>query len=68
MGNKDFEVQCACCGLRISNWTGSTPCCGSIAYLVNEDGSVSKRMSIFVSFNGGEISSREIDFEDGRII
>ena len=36
---KDFFVKCNCCNQILTNWVGSTPCCGSIAYSCNEDGS-----------------------------
>jgi hypothetical protein len=35
---KDFIVECNVCGQRYVNHVGSTPCCGSIAYLVDENG------------------------------
>lgn len=27
---------CNVCGQRYYNWVGSTPCCGSFAYILNE--------------------------------
>lgn len=44
---EDFIVECNVCKKCLKNWTGSTPCCGSIAYIV-EDGKVSEKMSMFV--------------------
>jgi hypothetical protein len=38
----NFIVECNVCRQRYENWTGSTPCCGSIAYLVGESGKVLK--------------------------
>lgn len=35
---QDFYVKCNVCKQILSNWIGSTPCCGSIAYSCNEDG------------------------------
>ncbi len=49
MKEKNFTVECNVCKQRYDNWSGSTPCCGSIAYLVNEDGEVSKRVSLYTS-------------------
>ena len=48
MKNKEegFTVECNVCKQRYNNWTRSTPCCGSIAYLV-EDGIVSKKVNLF---------------------
>ena len=37
MTDKDFTVECNCCKQQYDNWVGSTPCCGSIAYLIDED-------------------------------
>lgn len=52
----DFIVQCGCCENRYHNWTGSTPCCGSIAYIV-EDGKVTNKLALFASINGGDINT-----------
>ncbi len=46
---KDFYVECNVCKQRLKNWVGSTPCCGSIAYMVNDDGSVSKDFVLYAS-------------------
>lgn len=35
--NKEFWVECNVCKTQLQNWAGSTPCCGSIAYLVEDD-------------------------------
>lgn len=51
----DFTVKCNACGLTYENWTGSTPCCGSIAFLV-EDGQVTKKISLFASLSGEPIA------------
>lgn len=34
---KDFIVVCNVCGTVYTNWVGSTPCCGSIAYLIDDN-------------------------------
>ena len=49
MKEKDFTVECNVCKQHYVNWTGSTPCCGSLAFLVNEDGNTSKKISLFSS-------------------
>lgn len=49
MEDKKFTVQCDQCRQQFDNWVGSTPCCGSIAYLVGEDGEVSKKVSLYTS-------------------
>jgi hypothetical protein len=59
---KDFYVECDVCKQRLKNWSGSTPCCGSIAYMVDDDGTVSKELSLFASINGGEIKPTKIKF------
>lgn len=57
---ESFVVECAVCNQHLENWTGSTPCCGSIAYLV-EDGKVSDKISLFVSLGGEPIKPNIID-------
>lgn len=44
---EDFTVQCDVCGQYYQNWVGSTPCCGSIAYKVDEQGN---KTSTFILF------------------
>ncbi len=51
---EDFWVECNVCKNQLLNWTGSTPCCGSLAYLV-EGGVVTKNISLFASINGLDI-------------
>ena len=34
MKKDDFWVECNVCKRRLKNWVGSTPCCGSIAWVV----------------------------------
>ena len=48
MKNKeeDLTVECNVCKQHYINWRGSTPCCGSLAYLV-ENGVVSKKANMF---------------------
>jgi predicted ATP-dependent serine protease len=58
----DFIVECNVCGRHLHNWTGSTPCCGSIAYLVDKDGKKTDEMNLFVSVNGGPIKPATISF------
>lgn len=52
---KDFTVECNVCKQHYENWIGSTPCCGSIAYLVNEDGETSQKVSLYTSVGAGII-------------
>ena len=47
--NTDFWVECNVCKTRLKNHVGSTPCCGSIAYLVKEDGEVTKSFMVYIS-------------------
>lgn len=56
----DFWVECNVCKNHLLNWTGSTPCCGSIAYRVLDNGEISKNFMVFTSMNGGPITSTEI--------
>jgi hypothetical protein len=51
---KDFEVQCAVCGQIYTNWVGSTPCCGSIAYVIGDDGKPTETIVLY-----GKISDDE---------
>lgn len=46
-GPEDFWVECSVCHTHIKNWTGSTACCGALAFLV-EDGKSTGKMSLFV--------------------
>jgi len=50
----DFWVECNVCKTQLKNWTGSTPCCGSLAWLV-EDGKPTNKISIFASLNNNAI-------------
>ena len=49
-----FWVQCAVCKTQYANWVGSTPCCGSIAYLM-DDGKPTKNITLFGSVDEGPI-------------
>jgi len=51
---KDFWVECNVCKTQYKNHVGSTACCGSIAYLV-ENGKKTKKITLFASVDGGEI-------------
>ena len=51
----DFWVECNICKQQFKNWVGSTPCCGSIAFIV-ENGKTTNKLSLFASINGGEIN------------
>lgn len=64
MEKVEFTVQCNVCKQYYDNWVGSTPCCGSIAYLVEEDGTVGKDISLFASINGGKIKPVKISLND----
>ena len=55
MSKKDFWVQCNECNQQFKNWTGSTPCCGSIAYMVEDDKPTNK-VSLFASVNDSDIT------------
>lgn len=59
---KDFWVKCNVCKQHLLNWTGSTPCCGSIAYLV-ENGIETNKISLFAQINDEPIKPMEIDFK-----
>lgn len=56
----DFWVECAVCKQHLKNHTGSTPCCGSIAYVVGKDGEPTDSVSFFMCFNNGPIEATEI--------
>jgi len=51
----DFWVECNVCKSQHKNWVGSTPCCGSIAYIV-ENGKTTNKLSLFASVNGEPIT------------
>ena len=44
---KDFIVECAVCKHHLTNWVGSTPCCGSIAYVVDEDNNPTNSFMVY---------------------
>ncbi len=46
MLEKPFVVECNVCKKQYDNWVGSTPCCGSIAYII-EDGIVTGKASMW---------------------
>ena len=58
--SSDFWVECNVCKTRLKNWTGSTPCCGSIAYMV-EDGKATTKINLFTSKGGEPIKPTVID-------
>ena len=49
MEDKDFTVECNVCKQQYDNWVGSTPCCGSIAFLVGEGGEATKKVNLYTS-------------------
>jgi hypothetical protein len=53
---KEFKVECNVCGTRYYNWVGSTPCCGSIAYLVDDDDNKTNDICLFASIGNDEIN------------
>lgn len=57
---KDFWVECDVCKQHLKNHVGSTPCCGSIAYLVEENGEVGKDFVLNGSMNGGPMENIKI--------
>ena len=60
VSGSDFWVECNVCKQQLKNWTGSTPCCGSIAWLV-EDGKPTKKLSLFASVGGEPIKPTVVD-------
>lgn len=44
---ENYTVECNVCGQRYENHAGSTPCCGSIAYIVGEDGEKTKGFVLY---------------------
>lgn len=59
---KDFWVECNVCKAQLKNHVGSTPCCGSIAWIV-EDGKPTKKVSLFTSINNGPIEPAVLNFK-----
>lgn len=53
--DNDFWVECNVCKTQYKNWIGSTPCCGSIAWII-EDGKPTKKLSLFASVGGEPIA------------
>lgn len=46
---KEFTVECNVCKQHYDNWVGSTPCCGSIAFLIGKDGETTKQVNLYTS-------------------
>jgi NAD-dependent SIR2 family protein deacetylase len=57
-----MKVECNVCGTQYEDWFGSTPCCGSIAYVVDENGNKTNSIGIFASLDGDEIKPTIIYF------
>lgn len=62
--NEDFIVEFNVCGHRYSNWSGSTPCCGSLAFIVEEGGEIGNVPSVFAKIDGGQIEPIELTFKN----
>jgi hypothetical protein len=50
----EYIVECDVCKQQYINWAGSTPCCGSIAWLI-EDGIATKKLSLFTMITKSNI-------------
>lgn len=50
MENENITVECSVCKQHLVNHIGSTPCCGALAYLV-EDGKVTNDVALFAKTN-----------------
>jgi hypothetical protein len=63
MKNKeqDFWVECNVCKQHFKNWTGSTPCCGSIAYMIENDQPTNK-VSLYVLDETGKLKPTTVNF------
>lgn len=48
LNKEDYWVECNVCKQRYHNWAGSTPCCGSIAYIIDEDGNPTQSVMFYV--------------------
>ena len=59
----EFWVECNVCKQQLKNWTGSTPCCGSIAYLI-ENGKATNKISLFASINNEVIKPTIVEFKN----
>lgn len=44
-------VECNVCGQRYEDLAGSTPCCGSIAFAVYENGNKTESMVVYAQVN-----------------
>lgn len=56
---KDFWVECDVCKTQYKNWSGSTPCCGSIAYIINELGETTHNLSLYTSIKYASLDMSE---------
>lgn len=59
---KEFWVECNVCKQQLKNWTGSTPCCGSLAYIIDENGGKTQKVSLYVAMGSEQLKATTIDF------
>lgn len=45
---EEYLAECNVCGQRYQNHAGSTPCCGSIAFVVDDDGQKTESIPLYV--------------------
>jgi len=62
MKTETIITQCSCCKQQYENWPGSTPCCGALAFVV-EDDKVTSKTFLFTSINNGPIKPEVIEFK-----
>ena len=65
---KDFWVECNVCKHRLKNWVGSTPCCGSIAWVVEINKRKMKTMTITGIMADFLDSIRAYEHESGEAV
>jgi len=47
--DKEWWVECIVCGQLYHNWSGSTPCCGSLAFVRDEVSFRENKLNILIS-------------------
>lgn len=61
-----FWVECNVCNARYKNLAGSTPCCGALAYEVDENGNKTNRAVLHASINEGHIETIAVEIESKK--
>lgn len=54
----DRIMQCNVCGTRYENHIGSTPCCGAIAYILDDQGNKTRDFRVYSSYGEMQVTTK----------